>query len=419
MPPAAVAPKAERGAFVLLGGKGVAERKFDTLAEAVHGASDGDTIEVRGNGPFVTRPDQHRKHALTIRAGDGFRPVIRFDPRQQNAAAAGRSGRWCWKAWNCSWRARSPQASERHARAFAGGVRHSHVANCRLRAEHATAVVRQQRRPATCGIASSWPDAAATCVWRPRSADRRRLRRRELRPDRRLASMALTSRPDGRRRPVHAQHARSPNAASVVHSSTDQPESAAAKAPTASSPRRRLGQRLRRRLGAALRASTSTSSSRSLSAPRTRKRLLPRLVAWRGRSNLLSRRAAVLLWQRALRAAGTGETRQRAWRTGTQFWGVGGRRARRRARSVPGRRPARQAAQPTPEKLTPEDFRLPPDSAGYRAGKDGKDLAPTWTWSAPARPTSAGRRRPSTSSGSRTRDRSRSDVAIARRSSES
>ena len=32
------------------------ERKFDTLAEAVQGASDGDTIEVRGNGPFVSEP---------------------------------------------------------------------------------------------------------------------------------------------------------------------------------------------------------------------------------------------------------------------------------------------------------------------------------------------------------------------------
>ena len=28
----------------------------------------------------------------------------------------------------------------------------------------------------------------------------------------------------------------------------------------------------------------------------------------------------------------------------------------------------------TPEKLTPDDFRLRPDSAGYKAGKDGKDL---------------------------------------------
>ena len=55
----AEAPKPEPKAFVVLGGKGVAERKFDTLAEAVQRASDGDTIEIRGNGPFVSRADQH------------------------------------------------------------------------------------------------------------------------------------------------------------------------------------------------------------------------------------------------------------------------------------------------------------------------------------------------------------------------
>src|SRR5262249_37834447 len=48
------ASKPEPKAFVVLGGKGVPERKFDTLAEAVQGASKGDTIEVRGNGPFVS-----------------------------------------------------------------------------------------------------------------------------------------------------------------------------------------------------------------------------------------------------------------------------------------------------------------------------------------------------------------------------
>src|SRR5262245_6795108 len=76
-PPAAVA-KAEKGAFVLLGGKGVEVRKFDTLAEAVQGASDGDTIEIRGNGPFVSQPINIARTALTIRAGQGFRPVIKL-----------------------------------------------------------------------------------------------------------------------------------------------------------------------------------------------------------------------------------------------------------------------------------------------------------------------------------------------------
>ena len=80
------APKAETGAFVVLGGAGVVERKFDTLAEAVQGASDGDVIEIRGNGPFIegtiaiTQP-------LTIRAGDGFRPVLRLTQTLQTNAS--------------------------------------------------------------------------------------------------------------------------------------------------------------------------------------------------------------------------------------------------------------------------------------------------------------------------------------------
>lgn len=41
-----------KDAFVLLAaGK---EQRFDTLAEAVLASSGGDTIEVRGNGPFVS-----------------------------------------------------------------------------------------------------------------------------------------------------------------------------------------------------------------------------------------------------------------------------------------------------------------------------------------------------------------------------
>ena len=74
---ARTAAVAEPGAFVLLGGTGVTERKFDTLAKAVLGASDGDTIEIHGNGPFVSDPVMINNQALTIRAGPGFRPVIR------------------------------------------------------------------------------------------------------------------------------------------------------------------------------------------------------------------------------------------------------------------------------------------------------------------------------------------------------
>jgi hypothetical protein len=74
VPPAATP---EKQAFVLLGGKGVGERKFDTLAEAVLRSSEGDTIEVRGNGPFVSYGETV-PHRLVIRAGTGYAPSIRI-----------------------------------------------------------------------------------------------------------------------------------------------------------------------------------------------------------------------------------------------------------------------------------------------------------------------------------------------------
>jgi hypothetical protein len=49
---------------------------FDTLREAVEEADPGDTIEVRGNGPFETEPVLIRNKALTLRAGSGFRPIF-------------------------------------------------------------------------------------------------------------------------------------------------------------------------------------------------------------------------------------------------------------------------------------------------------------------------------------------------------
>jgi serine/threonine protein kinase len=82
----AEAPKPESGAFVLVGAKGIEARKFDTLAEAVHSASSGDTIEVRGNGPFSSEPISIRGTALTIRTGEGFRPVIQLSSNLQTDA---------------------------------------------------------------------------------------------------------------------------------------------------------------------------------------------------------------------------------------------------------------------------------------------------------------------------------------------
>lgn len=68
--------KPEPGAFVLLGDKGVEVGKYDALSVAVERASSGDTIEIRGNGPFLSDAIRLGTKALTIRAGAGFAPVI-------------------------------------------------------------------------------------------------------------------------------------------------------------------------------------------------------------------------------------------------------------------------------------------------------------------------------------------------------
>jgi tetratricopeptide (TPR) repeat protein/tRNA A-37 threonylcarbamoyl transferase component Bud32 len=75
--PATVGPaQTQAGPFVILPRDGRAEKKLATLAEAVLLAWDGDTIEVRGNGPFPLAPIILKGPPLRIRAGEGFRPVF-------------------------------------------------------------------------------------------------------------------------------------------------------------------------------------------------------------------------------------------------------------------------------------------------------------------------------------------------------
>lgn len=65
--------------FVILANGGKTERKFTTLAKAVATASRGDTIEVRGDGPFwIDASGLRIKKPLTIRAGAGCRPLFKL-----------------------------------------------------------------------------------------------------------------------------------------------------------------------------------------------------------------------------------------------------------------------------------------------------------------------------------------------------
>src|SRR5262249_5915809 len=60
----------------VLGRDGKDVRRCLTLKDAVDLAESGDTIEIRGDGPFLCEPADAGTKALCIRAGDGFRPVL-------------------------------------------------------------------------------------------------------------------------------------------------------------------------------------------------------------------------------------------------------------------------------------------------------------------------------------------------------
>src|SRR5262249_24788769 len=85
--------------FVLLARAAEAERAFDSLADAVTAAHSGDTIEIRGAGPFALAPMDIKikdsaaakgpgptpRGVLCIRAASGFRPVLTLDPASKGS----------------------------------------------------------------------------------------------------------------------------------------------------------------------------------------------------------------------------------------------------------------------------------------------------------------------------------------------
>jgi serine/threonine protein kinase len=76
-PPAAGPPSKP---FVLHLRQDGSTREYDTLADTLDDARDGDAVVIHGNGPFVFAPVRIG-YALTIRAGPGFLPVFRMAPK--------------------------------------------------------------------------------------------------------------------------------------------------------------------------------------------------------------------------------------------------------------------------------------------------------------------------------------------------
>jgi serine/threonine protein kinase/tetratricopeptide (TPR) repeat protein len=76
--------------FVILTRDGQPGRTCSTLADAVLNSSEGGTIEIRGNGPLETAP-LRLKSRCVIRAGQGFRPVIKVVVPESSGAGLPRS----------------------------------------------------------------------------------------------------------------------------------------------------------------------------------------------------------------------------------------------------------------------------------------------------------------------------------------
>lgn len=70
------------GPYVILAAQGRPQQFYRTLNDAVRSSASGDTIEVRGNGPYVCSPVQVRGKALTIRAAPGSRPVLHLEAQK-------------------------------------------------------------------------------------------------------------------------------------------------------------------------------------------------------------------------------------------------------------------------------------------------------------------------------------------------
>src|SRR5262249_55394696 len=95
--------------------------------------------------------------------------------------------------------------------------------------------------------------------------------------------------------------------------------------------------------------------------------LIPRLLAWRERDNCYSPDGnRTFFWRTKPPAAGT------VMPGPNRVCGDGAKVLVGRVLYQGGNLRARMGAEP--DKLSPDDFRLRPDSAGYQAGKDKKDL---------------------------------------------
>jgi hypothetical protein len=387
--PAAAVPKAEREAFVRLGGKGVAERKFDSLAEAVEAASDGDIIEVRGNGPFVTQPVAIGWKGLTIRAATGFRPVIKGNagPTVDGSYLLRSLGPLIIEGLELHMMGCSPATFTMIVDSVNAPL---HVTNCRFVHDGGSSLWSMSLPDFTIRNCDFVGGSGNRCHVAVRLSNSGKVKL-ENNLFRCLEAHALGldwPRPDLQNWTIHLNHntVATRNFA-ITHGLEYVPKSAE---PGAAPDRQPVQMKVSANLFYPLDPTDCVFSllmppdfyrkdARPFSAEEA-KQLLPRLMGWREERNLYGKGWSFQAMRRvtdagkpglppvdeALPIGQTFADWQRLWKAGDSGSAVG------MIRFEGGDVLARMAA--SPERMTAADFRLRPDSAGYRAGKDGKDL---------------------------------------------
>jgi Protein kinase domain len=369
--------KAAPGAFVILNSKGVQVGKFDTLADAVFDATGGDTIEVRGNGPFACPPIGLGNEALTIRGGNGFRPVIRLNPVGAQTATPlletnaplvleglelQRSGQKTWE----------PGQPEPGLVVSLGES--LYVSNCRFRIDppgaggqiciyshSSVCVLRNCEFLSPLGHAVSGPsDRIRLCImdnclgigehglgisywFSPEQADRLiQLTRNTLVNARTSIDLGLCTGPKAPAQQQPLKPIRVDATANIFGGTSAF----------------QFGQ-----------CPQFLAKNKAL-APGEAEAMLLRLLTWRDDRNLYARGGSSLSWGPLGYEAPRGPKNVADWK---RFWGTPNADCLEGLIRYQGGNLLAKLMN-TPEQLTPEDFRLRPDSAGYRAGKDGKNL---------------------------------------------
>jgi hypothetical protein len=358
-------------AFAVLAREDKPERPFATLAAAVAAADDGDAIEVRGDGPFVSPALKLGNKALTIRAAPGSWPVFQLHAAAANAmesllqtdAPLVLEG----LEFHCPER-RNAQPG-RYLRLILAPRAPLHVANCRfvVKGDNADVIVLAYGS-ATCEVRNcQFVGAIHSCLdWRAHTAGRLVLDNcvavgpghgvsfSDRETDLDTVSLDAAQNTLVTYRPIHFALD-----AGVPGRPAERP------APVA-------------RLNATGNIVHGGDAAFGFSVENERQPLqaaeiqaqLGRLLSWHDQRNLYAEGVPFLVLGSNLLRPTIALKSQSDWEA---FWGLQATDSlQARIRYEGGDLRARLAS--TPEQITPADFRLHPESAGYRAGEDGRDL---------------------------------------------